>query len=211
MLTFVPECHFEQHIFGGLDSDVVSDEAAALAAIPPLEACVNAFDYELVAQKLMPLNGRQNGWDYFASGADDEETLRKITSSRDNLRSHFSDLRLVACDSREQRECVPPYLDAAAHPTVRHSRAFSRAFRVFFVCFRALFAQSRSFFAQSSLVFAHLRSFALIYAHLRSLYSIFPSLVPPGTSPRSTPRGRPGISSANPAPSQCTWNIAPQY
>ena len=44
--------------------------------LPPLEACVNVFDYELVAQKKMALEGREKGWAYYASGGDDETTMR---------------------------------------------------------------------------------------------------------------------------------------
>ena len=109
-------------------SDVVSDAAAALAAIPPLSACVNAFDYELVAEKLMPLNGRQNGWDYFASGADDEETLRNNANAFHHIWMQPRILRNVsAIDTTWHagdligRECpFPMYLSSVAMQKLGH-------------------------------------------------------------------------------------------
>ena len=49
--------------------------------LPPLEACVNTFDYELVAQKKMALTGKEKGWAYYASGGDDETTMRDNISA----------------------------------------------------------------------------------------------------------------------------------
>ena len=45
--------------------------------LPPLEACINVFDFESVARKKMALTGKKEAWDYYASGADDEVTLRE--------------------------------------------------------------------------------------------------------------------------------------
>jgi L-lactate dehydrogenase (cytochrome) len=45
--------------------------------VPPLEACINVFDFESVARKRMALTGKKEAWDYYASGADDEVTLRE--------------------------------------------------------------------------------------------------------------------------------------
>lgn len=40
---------------------------------PPLEACINLFDFEEVARRTM----NRQGWAYYSSGADDEITLRE--------------------------------------------------------------------------------------------------------------------------------------
>ena len=45
--------------------------------LPPLEACINVFDFESVARKKMALTNKKEAWDYYASGADDEVTLRE--------------------------------------------------------------------------------------------------------------------------------------
>ena len=80
------------NVIGFIDEDTLTDEALEPNPgfdsgaeqlqpldpdeLPPLEACVNVFDYELVAQKKMALTGREKGWAYYSSGGDDETTLR---------------------------------------------------------------------------------------------------------------------------------------
>ena len=115
------------HIFGGsADDDVEADEiTAALADIPPLEACLNTFDYELVAQKLMPLVGRQNGWDYYASGADDEETLRNNANAFHHIWMQPRVLRNVgeidmSCDVVGNKCPFPLYLSSVAMQKLGH-------------------------------------------------------------------------------------------
>ena len=44
---------------------------------PPLEAIINIFDFEKVAQCEMLGSGKKEGWDYYSSGGDDELTLRE--------------------------------------------------------------------------------------------------------------------------------------
>ena len=115
------------HIFGGsADSDADADGmTAVLAGIPPLEACMNTFDYELVAQKLMPLVGKQNGWDYFASGADDEETLRNNANAFHKIWLQPRVLRNVAtidmsCDILGKVCPFPLYLSSVAMQRLGH-------------------------------------------------------------------------------------------
>eukprot|EP01043_Picozoa_sp_COSAG02_P021239 COSAG02_NODE_1075_length_14754_cov_18.686796_5_plen_734_part_00 len=115
------------HIFGGFaESGADADEVtAALAGIPPLEACLNTFDYELVAQKLMPLVGKQNGWDYFASGADDEETLRNNANAFHKIWMEPRVLRNVesidmSCDIVGNTCPFPLYLSSVAMQKLGH-------------------------------------------------------------------------------------------
>eukprot|EP01063_Lacrimia_lanifica_P035155 TRINITY_DN6635_c0_g1_i2.p1 TRINITY_DN6635_c0_g1~~TRINITY_DN6635_c0_g1_i2.p1 ORF type:complete len:746 (+),score=302.57 TRINITY_DN6635_c0_g1_i2:73-2310(+) len=44
---------------------------------PPLEAVINVFDFEKIAQVEMLGNNKREGWDYYSSGGDDELTLRE--------------------------------------------------------------------------------------------------------------------------------------
>lgn len=87
----------QDHAVGFIDADTLTPEALvandgfddkkeekrvlAPDELPPLEACVNVFDYELVAQKKMALEGREKGWAYYSSGGDDETTLRDNMSA----------------------------------------------------------------------------------------------------------------------------------
>jgi L-lactate dehydrogenase (cytochrome) len=48
-----------------------------LVGKPPLEAIINIFDFEKVAQCEMLGSGKKEGWDYYSSGGDDELTLRE--------------------------------------------------------------------------------------------------------------------------------------
>ena len=55
--------------------------AAGELDLPPIENCINLFDFESVAKKKMALTNRKKGWDYYSSGADDEVTLRENHSA----------------------------------------------------------------------------------------------------------------------------------
>jgi L-lactate dehydrogenase (cytochrome) len=44
---------------------------------PPLDAMINIFDFEAIAQRDMLSKGKKEGWCYYSSGGDDEITLRE--------------------------------------------------------------------------------------------------------------------------------------
>jgi L-lactate dehydrogenase (cytochrome) len=44
---------------------------------PPLDAMINIFDFEAIAQREMLSKGKKEGWCYYSSGGDDEITLRE--------------------------------------------------------------------------------------------------------------------------------------
>jgi L-lactate dehydrogenase (cytochrome) len=50
-------------------------------SLPRIEECVNLYDYELVAQKKMAMEGREKGLAYYSSGGDDETTMRDNMSA----------------------------------------------------------------------------------------------------------------------------------
>lgn len=54
---------------GSLESSVGLDHGSK----PTLESCINTFDFEAIASRIIP----QQGWVYYSSGADDEITLRE--------------------------------------------------------------------------------------------------------------------------------------
>eukprot|EP00756_Hemistasia_phaeocysticola_P057887 Hpha_TRINITY_DN34496_c0_g1::TRINITY_DN34496_c0_g1_i1::g.96162::m.96162/K00101/lldD; L-lactate dehydrogenase (cytochrome) len=59
----------------------VHKEPVALAGKPPLDAVINLYDFEKIAQTEMLSAGKREGWDYYSSGGDDEITLRENHSA----------------------------------------------------------------------------------------------------------------------------------
>jgi L-lactate dehydrogenase (cytochrome) len=103
--------------------------AAALAAgeidLPPVESCINLFDFESVAKAKMALTGRKKGWDYYSSGADDEITLRENHSAFQRI---FLKPRVLINVSQIDTSCTvlghpssfPVYLSAVALQKLGH-------------------------------------------------------------------------------------------
>lgn len=135
-------------LIGEIDPDTLTDEALlpnegfedekkevrelGPDELPPLEACVNVFDYELVAQKKMALEGREKGWAYYASGGDDETTMRDNMSAfhriwlRPRILRDVSNIstetRLLgyACNSDGDPYSFPCYLSSVALQRLGH-------------------------------------------------------------------------------------------
>ena len=53
------------------------EEAVEIVGKPPVEAMINVFDFEAIAQREMLGSGKKEGWAYYSSGGDDEITLRE--------------------------------------------------------------------------------------------------------------------------------------
>ena len=79
--------HLQLLVFSGtILTDLCSQAAPVVLApgeldLPPLDSCINLFDFESVAKRKMALTNRKKGWDYYSSGADDEVTLRENHSA----------------------------------------------------------------------------------------------------------------------------------
>ena len=101
------------------------EDAADALEIPPLSACLNTFDYELAAERVLLSTGKANGWAYFSSGADDEETLRNNMNAFHHIWMRPKVLRNVAeidmsCDVLGVRSPFPLYLSAVAMQKLGH-------------------------------------------------------------------------------------------
>ena len=68
-------------IVGMGDAPAQAPVAAGELDLPPIESCINLFDFESVAKRKMAMTNRKKGWDYYSSGADDEVTLRENHSA----------------------------------------------------------------------------------------------------------------------------------
>jgi hypothetical protein len=53
------------------------EEEVEVVGKPPVEAMINVFDFEAIAQREMLGSGKKEGWAYYSSGGDDEITLRE--------------------------------------------------------------------------------------------------------------------------------------
>ena len=93
--------------------------------LPPIDACINLFDFESVAKKKMALTNRKKGWDYYSSGADDEVTLRENHSAFQRI---FLKPRVLvnvkqidtSCKMLGHDSSFPVYLSAVALQKLGH-------------------------------------------------------------------------------------------
>jgi L-lactate dehydrogenase (cytochrome) len=112
-------------ILGVGDPPAVAPLAAGELDLPPIEACINLFDFESVAKKKMALTGKKKGWDYYSSGADDEVTLRENHSAFQRM---FLKPRVLIDVSNIDTSCTilghpssfPLYLSAVALQKLGH-------------------------------------------------------------------------------------------
>ena len=109
----------------GFEAASQDDELVSTEEQPPLEACLNTFDYEAVAMKFMPITGRKKGWDYYSSGADDEETLRNNANAfhrvwlRPRVLRNVEDIDM-SCDILGNACSFPLYLSSVAMQRLGH-------------------------------------------------------------------------------------------